>query len=305
MYEDFVAEATRRGRCLPDLRVRVSASDGETLIAGMFGGDANAARVVILFHGAGANMNVGYLDLAKALHEAGEGDAVLVPDVRGHGMSSGDRGYAPSKEQVWADVDTWIDVARTRCPRAKVVLAGHSAGSALVLNYLTRHRHADANATPIEGIVMVAPYWGARDSLRNPAGRPPGDLNIPSFSTSDTQVFMAYALSGEDRFRREIAVRFNYPAEMARLANLVVGYTPEMAMAVSPRDVERQLRELETPALVLAAQDDSLFCPDGLEAMASDTGNPVIRYERTPGDHLTCLYQAGPRISRWLHRDAA
>ena len=37
-YEDFVAEAKRRGRCLPDLRVRTTASDGETLIAGVFGG---------------------------------------------------------------------------------------------------------------------------------------------------------------------------------------------------------------------------------------------------------------------------
>ena len=302
MYEDFVAEAKRRGRCLPDLLVRTTASDGETLIAGVFGDDAGAVRVVVLFHGAGANMNVGYLDLVKALHETG-GDAVLVPDVRGHGMSSGDRGYAPSKEQVWSDVDTWIDFARARYPRAQVVLAGHSAGSALALNYLTRHRCA--NAAPIAAIVMVAPYWGARQSLRNPSCRVANDLNVPSFSTSDAQVFMAYALSGEERLRREIAVRFNYPDEMARLADLVVGYTPEMAMAVSPLDVERQLRELQTPTLVLAAEDDSLFCPDGLAAMASDAGNPAIHYERTAGDHLSCLYQAGPRIARWLQREAA
>ncbi|WP_095147750.1 hypothetical protein [Pseudomonas sp. Irchel s3a18] len=89
MYENFVSEAIRRGRCLPQTRVRITTSDHETLLAGLFGDDAETTQVMIFFHGAGANMNVGYLDLAKAIHEA-SGTTVLVPDLQGHGMSSGD-----------------------------------------------------------------------------------------------------------------------------------------------------------------------------------------------------------------------
>lgn len=297
IYEHFVAEATRRGRCLPQTRVRITASDGETLLAGLFGDNAEATQVMIFFHGAGANMNVGYLDLAKAVYGT-SGTTVLVPDLRGHGMSSGDRGFAETKERVWLDVDAWIAFARERFPQAELVLGGHSAGAALILNYMTRHQRECTHA--IVRMVMLAPYWGARRSLRSPGTSGDSELGIPNFSTSDTQAFMAYALSGDERYRRQIAVRFNYPEDMARLTSLVTGYTPEMAMAVSPRQVSKQLAALAAPVLVLAAEDDALFSPTGLADLAMEANNPAIACRGTSGDHLSCLYEAGPAIAHWL-----
>jgi alpha-beta hydrolase superfamily lysophospholipase len=297
MYDNFVSEAIRRGPCLPQTRVRITTSDHETVLAGLFGDDVEATQVMIFFHGAGANMNVSYLNLAKAVYES-SGTTMLVPDLRGHGMSSGDRGFAESKERVWLDVDEWIAFARERFPQAQVVLGGHSAGTALILNYMTLHQRERTDT--IVRLVMLAPYWGARSNLRSPDSHGDSEQCIPNFSTRDTQVFMAYALSGDERYRRQIAVRFNYPEDMARLTRLVTGYTPEMVIAVLPQRVTEQLATLAAPVLVLAAEDNALFSPTGLADLVEEANNPAIAFHRISGDHLSCLYEAGPQIARWL-----
>lgn len=301
MYEEFVAEAMRRGRCLPERRVRVAATDGTALLAGVFGDDPDAEQVMVFFHGAGANMNVGYLDMAKDVREHSR-MAVLLPDLRGHGMSGGDRGFAHSKEQVWLDVDAWLAFARARYPKAELILGGHSAGAALLLNYLTRHERRCHE--PVSRLVMVAPYWGIRRSESEPVSADDPSMQIPQFANSDLQVFMAYALSGDERYRKQLAVHFNYPPDMAAVVNLVPGYTPEMAMAVSPRHVQQQLARLTQPLLVLAAECDALFSPESLQAVL-DAVQPVaqrqqIAFQHIGGDHLTCLYGLGAPLANWL-----
>lgn len=291
MYDNFVSEAMLRGRCLPQTRVRITTSDHETLLAGLFGDDVETTQVMIFFHGAGANMNAGYLHLAKAVHET-SGTTVLVPDLRGHGMSSGDRGFAESKERVWLDVDEWIAFARERFPQAQVVLGGHSAGTARILNYMTLHQRERTDT--IVRLVMLAPFWGTRCNLRSLDSGSDKQQCIPNFSTLDTQAFMAYALSGDEQYRRQIVVRFNYSEDMARFT-----YTPEMMIAVLPQRVTKQLAELCAQVLVLAAEDDALFSPSGLADLVVEVNNPAIAFHRILGDHLSCLYEAGPQIARW------
>lgn len=299
--DHFVSEAMRRGRCLPHTRVRITTSDHQTLFAGLFGDDVETTQVMIFFHGAGANMNTGYLNLARDVYEI-RGCTVLVPDLRGHGMSSGDRGFAESKERIWRDVDEWVAFARLRFPQAEVVLGGHSAGTALILNYMTLHQRECTDT--IARLIMLAPFWGTRCNLRRPYHDSERQQCIPNFSTLDTRAFMAYMLSGDEQYRRRIAVRFDYSEDMARFTGLVTGYTPEMMIAVLPQRITQQLAQLGTQVLVLAAEDDALFSPSGLADVVAEVNNRVIAFHRIAGDHLSCLYEAGPHIALWLAEPA-
>lgn len=287
MYADFVAEAMRRGRILPQRRLRCKAPDGVDLMAGVFGDDPQARRVAIFFHGAGANMNVGYLDLARDLAEAAPGTVVLTPDMRGHGLSGGARGMLERRETLWEDVGLWRDFAAERWPRARIVLGGHSAGAALCLNHL---RHG--GAAP-EAFVMVAPYLGAL-----PGGAVEEGVTIRGFSTRDPKVFLKYVMSDGAEGAEELAVRFNYPPDMARLTGLVEGYGPAMAMALTPLNAPAALAGISAPTLLLAARSDALFPAARLAEAAAAI--PGARFEEIEGDHLTCLYRAADPIARWL-----
>ena len=51
--------------------------------------------IVIFYHGLGANSGAGYVPIGQALSERYD-IATFLPDIRGHGLSGGDRGDTPS-----------------------------------------------------------------------------------------------------------------------------------------------------------------------------------------------------------------
>lgn len=90
----------------------------------------------IFYHGGGAHSGAGYAHLAAGLRD-GSGVAVYTPDIRGHGHSQGERGDAPSTEQLFRDVDGFVDLVRGAHPDRPLFVGGHSSGAGLVLNYAT------------------------------------------------------------------------------------------------------------------------------------------------------------------------
>ena len=291
MFSTFITEAIARGRFLPHRRIRATAGDGTVLFAGLFErGPAGPGRgqVVILFHGAGANMTVGYLDLARDLH-ALTGAKVMVPDVRGHGMSQGPRGYAVERGQVWCDVDLWIAQAQRLWPGATITLAGQSAGAALCLNRITE------GATPlpadVTGFVAIAPYFASTSRLRAQSGADLAEFDLPRFSARSLR-------PGRRTDAPEpLVVEFDFPEEAARWCNLVPGYTAEMSAALSPREIDRQLAALRLPTTVLAAAADELFPVEGLRRLVTQAANPAIRFDTLAQAHLDCLFHAAPRVA--------
>lgn len=98
--------------------------------------DADPHAVVCLIHGLGEHSNR-YVHLAKAFTDAGI--AVLAMDLRGHGKSSGKRGYVANYDFFLDDIDLLIAQARQRFPGIPLFLYGHSLGGNLVL-YYTMHK---------------------------------------------------------------------------------------------------------------------------------------------------------------------
>lgn len=92
--------------------------------------DAAPRAVVVIVHGL-AEHGGRYHHVAEML--AGRGYAVMVPDLRGFGVSGGHRGHLERWEHYLHDLA--VDVAAARARNLKVVLLGHSLGAVVALSY--------------------------------------------------------------------------------------------------------------------------------------------------------------------------
>ena len=86
----------------------------------------------------GFNSHSGYYGWT-ANQLAAQGYAVYAVDLRGRGLSDGERFYVDSIDQYVADVGGVMDVARTEQPGHKVFVLGHSAGGVTACVYTLDH----------------------------------------------------------------------------------------------------------------------------------------------------------------------
>jgi alpha-beta hydrolase superfamily lysophospholipase len=153
-------------------------SDGLEIFAQLWQPASKARAVVCLVHGLGEHSGR-YAHVAEALGQAGY--ALLGFDLRGHGRSSGQRGYTPSYKALLDDIGRLIDEAGQRFPQRPRFLYGHSMGGGQVLNYALRRW------PPIAGVISASPWL--RTAFKPPAwkvtlGRIMNGL-WPSFSMSN------------------------------------------------------------------------------------------------------------------------
>lgn len=93
--------------------------------------------VVCLVHGFGEHSGR-YQHVAAALTAADY--IVWGIDNRGHGKSSGKRGFIPSYAQFLDDTDRFLQTAADRFPKLPLFLYGHSTGGGLILRYIYEYR---------------------------------------------------------------------------------------------------------------------------------------------------------------------
>ncbi len=92
-----------------------------------------------------------YKAFANDLAEAGW--AVALPDLRGHGLTEGDRGHSNGLREVCRDVQEIQDHLAYRMPHEPKVLVGIGLGA----NYAATY--AVENPGVLAGLVLIAPLW--------------------------------------------------------------------------------------------------------------------------------------------------
>ncbi len=261
------------------------------LSAGLFAPATAPTSVLIFYHGGGAHM-AGYGGLAHRIRRASP-TVVITPDIRGHGKSAGQRGYAPRPELIWFDVDATIDWAEEHYPGLPIILGGHSSGAGMLLNWASRKfKGTKGSPAPkptdrIAAMVLLAPW------LTKPKAK--GKTTKKAFATVRDWVFTVFSLSGGRYCARTPAVRLGYPLEVARASNLLLSYTAGMALALTPKNPRAELKAITCPLLILAAAQDEMFPPDSLRTITGDA-----RMEPVEGSHLTCLIPAAGPITRFI-----
>jgi alpha-beta hydrolase superfamily lysophospholipase len=112
---------------------------------------ASAGAPVFLFiHGIGMH-GAPYGAVAAAF--TARGITLVIPDLRGHGRSEGERGVLAEPHVLRADVGAVIARIHERRPRAPVVLAGDSMGGLLAADYAWRGEQ------PLAGLVLLVPAF--------------------------------------------------------------------------------------------------------------------------------------------------
>lgn len=117
------------------------------------------AGVVLIVHGLGDHGGR-FHDVASVLVE--QGLTVYAPDLRGHGLSQGQRGYVDRFDLFLDDIDGYLEHLGAAMPGVPVATWGQSFGALLVL-YHALKRQPDlagvVSSSPALRIAMAAPPW--------------------------------------------------------------------------------------------------------------------------------------------------
>jgi alpha-beta hydrolase superfamily lysophospholipase len=90
---------------------------------------------VVIIHGVGEHIHR-HKNLIQALLRSGFAAAGF--DLRGHGRSEGQRGHILSWDEYRGDVSLFLDLIRGKLPGVPLFLYGHSLGSLIILDFISR-----------------------------------------------------------------------------------------------------------------------------------------------------------------------
>jgi len=280
---------------------------------------ANENTALVFYHGGGAHAGAGYPSMARGLAEK-FGITVYLPDLRGHGASGGARGDAPSKEQVWRDVDTVLEfvAAKHDASSTRIFLGGHSSGGGLVVNYATAAQEGITATTMtapsvasilhnVEGYVLVSPELGYNSGTARP--------NRTDFAAVNVLAFIANGIFGW--LGHSKAVKFNYPPELLKADKGMVGFnTVNMANAITPDSPVEQMQAMgkntndididdvaRKPIGLWVGSNDELFVAEKVVELLpkKDHDKDNIIGEVLPGkNHLGILVGVHEHIGQWI-----
>lgn len=233
-----------------------------------------------------------YDRVARAL--VGEGIDVFAWDLRGHGLSEGQRGHVRRFGDYLQDLEAVRAAVAARLTDAQpLFLLGHSLGSLVSLRYVQSLPDA-----PVRGLVLSSPLLrltvgphGWRRSLARLLGRAVPRLPLPN------------GIDGED-LSRDPAV-----AEAYRSDPLVHGrITPRLyaEMTDAMRNAVRHPERLNVPTLMLVPLADPVVDPAGaLEFARTAAGTAAIEVRQYPSArHEAFNDLEGERVvadvARWL-----
>lgn len=248
-------------------------------VYGQWHAPAKVRCAAVLLHGFNSSL-VELGDLPRTLAE--NGVAALAIDLRGHGLSGGERGRI-DLDRALADVEAAVGWIRARHARVPLALVGHSLGGALGLGIAARRDHFDALvvAHPPERLFDEAAAWerglyhvmGRVGMRRLARGRPAGYLpwRLP------------YASAYQDRAAMRSAKAEGYLQPLVNVGN----YTFATTMSAS-----RWAAQVRLPTLCIHSTHDGTVVPAHSQQ--------VFDALRGPTEHL--VHQGGHSCFRDLDR---
>ena len=106
--------------------------------------------IVLLVHGFGEHSQR-YRHVAEAF--AKNAIATLAIDLRGHGQTTGPRGYTNSYDaEIFPDLNRILDIVEEKFPNIPQFLYGHSTGGGIVLGYALKKK------PDVAGVVATSPW---------------------------------------------------------------------------------------------------------------------------------------------------
>ena len=234
-------------------------------------------RPLVLLHGWGGSGRLWHFQ-----HELADGFRLLIPDLRGHGLSS-----APAEGFGLDDLVSDIFILIERLGLTDAILLGWSLGSQVAISAFPRLKER------LAGLVLV----GATASFTATDGYPHG---LPTNEIRGMGLRLRRDFPGTmgDFFRSMFAEGELTPGQEERIGReiLAKGRLPEPAAAhsalaiLASTDLRERLAEIDCPVLILHGSEDTV-CPPGAARFLA---------ERLPDTRLVEFDGAGhaPSLSR-------
>ena len=206
-------------------------------------------NTIILIHGVASN---GYLynKTAGLLQEATQAEVFAI-DLRGHGRSDGKDGDVEYINQYADDIADIVKKIRKQKPNGKIIIAGHSMGGGIALNYAIQK-----NKDKIDGFILFAPLIG-NNSPAIQQTPPAENDNIEPFMKIHFARIIGLKMFNEigDYSHNSLPVLFlNLPENSPSRK-----YTYSANMSMAPEDYMVGLKSLNEPTLVLIGLNDEVF----------------------------------------------
>ena len=258
-----------------------TATDGEDIFLRRWNPDsivdAKKDIAVLIFHGFTAYSGP-YKMAGEPFSKAGY--TTFGMDYRGHGLSSGNRGDSPGKDQWISDLVEAVRHIKSK-GFANVVVLGHSLGVAAAM--------CAANAAPgdIAGLVLLSGAYESRPGVTKPLS-----------------IFQQARLLSCAVFRPSFRAAEYYREGMTVTEDTLFNfrYTPRFLMMLDAKKL-RVTPELHAPVLVGVGDQDELFSVDKTREF----------YDLIPGDkkeflvmsnttHAKIPVESWEEVAKWMDR---
>ena len=243
----------------------------------------SSKAIILFYHGGGAWSKSMYQLMAQqTAYNYNMGGYLF--DIRGHGHSEGTRGDATSSKRVLDDITDTINFIVAKYPKIPLLLAGHSSGAGLILNYLAQTKECRAN-----GCIFLAPFLGV-DAKKDIEYH---EQKKQFVNKVHVWALVMHSLSGGRLFKHIPAVYFNYGELNKKDPLLLHYYTCAMATAVFPRNVKATLAKCQQPCAFFIGEEDELFEPDKIIAYREYCANRHLVARIIPdANHLSIVIKA-------------
>jgi alpha-beta hydrolase superfamily lysophospholipase len=236
--------------------------------------------VVVLIHGIALH-GAPYASVAAGF--TARGIPLMVPDLRGHGRSEGERGVLAEPHVLRADLGAVLDAAARRHPNAPLVLAGESMGGLLAADYAWRGERR------LAGLALLVPAFGV-----HPTRLAPSTDALELLRTGWVPLDSPDNLAASSRDRGFIKARRDDPLALHAVR-------PAYLTTVAKLQVEWQRAgaEVRVPLFVGVAGRDRIIDNQAVDRVFRTMGTP--RAEKTWREwgeacHTVCWDPATPQV---------
>jgi acylglycerol lipase len=254
--------------------------------------DSSTIAKLIFIHGGGAHSKLGYFQLAQTLKDSFNIETLII-DLRGHGLSEGNRGDCPNINSLYKDISSIIQIAKEENDLS-IYLGGHSSGGGLVLNYSSWK-----NKEAVNGYFFISPELGYKSNTDR-------ENRIP-FAAVKIWKFVINGISQGLLLQHSKVVFFNYPEKIIEDNPLILtSISVNMSKALTPNNPKKQFQNILEPIAIFIGEKDELFEPQKVIEYASlpvSKNNKTIAKILINQKHLSILndigYEIGYTIKQW------
>lgn len=261
--------------------------------------------ILVFIHGTAAQSRL-YLPLADTLRK--NNIATVLFDLRGHGLSGGERGDTPSIDALVRDVRITLDSIRNAYPGKKIILGGHSLGAGLSLKFVEFFGSRKKLYTPPDAMILMSGgFLMSKDCDSSETNRLAEYQNGRSFAKIDAMDVALYFPAGYFGIHPK-SIEVLLPNEDSVVARAVkqgvftTKYSLQFFLASFPFEPRLTYRKLKFPVLLVAGKQDELM----------RTCDAIYSYEKlqvpnkelflvSEANHINIIWLSAGAIAEWIN----